>query len=126
MTTARLLLIAACLAPLPVLAQDPNPLNGNWIARFNLPNGVSREARLEISGDKGTWQSRASNRNDPCVGKQMPVVVSDFDGQGFKLAILGSQALRGCPDTALDVKREGEQAWLGESPQGLKVLIARN
>jgi hypothetical protein len=123
--SARYLFVTALLLPTAALSQDVAELQGSWVGRFSTVTGISREATLQIAGDKGSWQVHATDRNNACMGKRTPVVVSDFDGQTFKLAVLGSQALPGCADFSYVVKREGDKAWSTEFGGGRKVSITR-
>lgn len=121
----RSLLTLALWLPLCGWAQDLASLDGNWLASYVMDSGRTRTATLELSGGKGRWQVQFQDRNDVCLGKSYPAVVSDFDGQAFKLAVMASQTLQGCPNQSLSFRREGDKGWAGEFGNGRKVQLER-
>jgi hypothetical protein len=65
------------LVPAAVYAQQPDSLDGTWIASFTIPGnrnlgGVPvRTAQVTISGENGTWldfATAAQARDNPCLG----------------------------------------------------------
>ena len=60
----RALAVAVGLALLPLIsgAQEANPYNGKWMARWTSPTGASVAARVEVKDAGGTWRLAGSCR----------------------------------------------------------------
>lgn len=98
----------ACLAGAQAWAGEPD-YKGPWIVNGAGVSAMGRDVRwvadLVIDGAGGTWQSRATNRDNPCTGRKFPVSVSAASDDTLAFTIMGSEVLRGCPDTLIELKR---------------------
>jgi hypothetical protein len=105
--------------------QDASSLNGTWVATFPSPTGLPRDARVVISNGAGTYQLLAKNRDDPCVGLEAPVLISNMSNEGFDMAILTSKAMVGCRDTKWETKRIDDKTYEGVFGDGRKFVLRR-
>jgi hypothetical protein len=80
-------------------AQDANPFNGNWKVTLTLPNGRNfSDIDLLVDGTGGSWQSKAINRDNRCMGLKYPIEVTHSNASELKFTILADKTLKGCPD----------------------------
>jgi hypothetical protein len=117
----------AILAPLFCLAQTPDSLEGSWSANFSAPNGTQREAAVLIKGDEGNWKLATArvNREDPCVGRPIPFVISKADDV-FRFAMSPSKGLAGCgEDYTLSMRKVDEKTLEGNFRDGRKFVLTR-
>ena len=121
----RTLLFATFSLSLACSAQDLGSLAGTWTATFSTPAGVSRTAKVVVVGDSGTWQTDAKNRENPCIGLEAPIAVSKVSAEGFGLAVNGSNALQGCPDSAFEMKRVNDKTYEGQFSDGRKFVLSK-
>lgn len=119
------LLALASVASLATVAQPSASLDGDWVAKFNAANGTPREAKVVIHADAGTWKSYARVRGDPCVGLEMPVLVSKVQPDGFEFGVTRSKALAGCKDSVAQMKRVDGKSFEGTWDDGRKILLTR-
>lgn len=117
--------LIACFACMTGFAQEPSSLNGNWVAKFPSASGQPREAKLVISNGAGTYQLLAKSRDDPCVGREAPIVISNVSSEGFELGILASKALTGCRDSQWQAKRVDDKTYEGVFGDGRKFMLTR-
>ena len=121
----RSLLTAALLLSFTCAAQDLGSLAGIWNASFSTVTGIPRTAKIVIAGDSGTWQTAALNRDNPCIGREVPIAISNVTREGFGLAVIGSKALQGCPDSAWELKRMDDDNYEGQFGDGRKFVLSR-
>ncbi|NRF68927.1 hypothetical protein HLB44_18190 [Aquincola sp. S2] len=121
------ILVAAGIALMggAAVGQSLSSLDGVWLARFPGPQGLPREAKLTLSGGTGSYQLLAKNRDDPCLGVQAPVVVSNLTVEGFDLQIQMSKALNGCRDAFWKPRRVDDRNYEGVFPDGRRFVITR-
>ncbi|BEP95796.1 hypothetical protein GmRootA79_41800 [Acidovorax sp. A79] len=93
-------------------AQTPAPFVGIWTVAWQ---GVRtpQQARLVITESGGTYKSNATSRDDPCVGKQVPIVLEDVDGEEATVLLKFSEALHGCTDRKLKIKKVDDKNMMG-------------
>jgi hypothetical protein len=121
----RVLLAAICLIASTAHSQADSTLNGDWVARFPSLTGNPAQVNLKIVDSTGTWQSMARNPNNPCLGRKYPVSVAVTGPDTVTLTVTGSQALAGCDDFKLELKRLSATALEGQFPDGRKVSVTR-
>lgn len=89
--------LAGCLA-LPALGQTPSYV-GNWAGTVQ---GQTALLPLEVTLTEkdGTWRvspaAGAAGRNNPCLGKAMPVVVERAEAEKLVLTVDGAKVIAGC------------------------------
>ena len=103
-----------------VHAQDAaNPFIGKWKVEWQGEKR-SQEADLEITASGGQWQTMASRKGDPCVGRAAPVEITSASAEKLEFIIKFSTALQGCKDSStLSLAREADgkvSGMRGENP----------
>jgi hypothetical protein len=107
------------------IAQGDPSLNGDWVAKFPSLTGRPAQVNVKIDGSVGTWQSTAQSPNNPCLGRKYPLSVAVTDPDRVTLTVNGSQALTGCEDFKLELKRVNATTFESQFQDGRKVLITR-
>lgn len=109
-----------------VVQAQPSPgLDGKWLAKFSSPRGDPREAILIINGSAGTWEQQIQARNNPCVGREVPITVTAASGTDLEVQILNSKGLAGCSDGIIKAKRVDDKKFEGTLEDGRKVVLVR-
>jgi hypothetical protein len=128
MNTLRWLGLGGALLGSIAFAQGPNPYNGTWIAKFQDKRGGAQEAELVVKDDGGTWKvwgtSRDTKRN-PCIGRNLPIVVQLASAEGLAFRIEGSKVLAGCPNGNVTLKRLDNQRLEGQFGDGRTLTLVR-
>jgi len=108
-TIALTALSLACAAAL-LHAQPANPFVGSWKVKFMLATktGVldERSADLVITPTGGTWQTWVQGRSDPCVGKEVPVTVSEVTDSRLTGLVRFSSLGDFCKDLKLVLEKD--------------------
>lgn len=105
-------------------AQQNNPYNGNWLAKFTTSNGRPVEAEVIVKDAAGTWTRTDRNRN-PCAGLNMPIAVARATASEFEFSINGSKMLTGCSDVTVTLKRIDDKTLEGQNSNGRKITLVR-
>jgi hypothetical protein len=123
----RTFLLAFCLTfvTTELVAQEPNPHNGQWLARFTTKKGVQRTAILKLNDAGGTWKDNVRIKQDMCVGMEAPVTVTRATSTELAFRIHSSKALLGCKDSGARLSRTGDKSFEGKMSKGLKVTLER-
>jgi len=87
-----------------VLAQSQNPHDGTWKATWQ---GASRplEALVVIKGNGGSWKTHASNRSNPCVGREAPIVITAATPDALNFTAKFSDVIASCENFDVEPKR---------------------
>jgi hypothetical protein len=123
-SVTKLLTVACALWATMVAGQESTSYNGKWVAKFNAPNGQTREAAVAVKDAGGTWQVFAKNRENPCVGREVPIAVTRATQDEFEFDIKNS-ALPGCEDASIKAKRVDDKTFEGQLGDGRKVILVR-
>lgn len=94
--TARTFLVLTAMAGL-ASAQSADRFDGSWTVTWE-GKAALLEAHLEIAQDKGRWQTLSRQKNDPCVGKEVPIRVDERTDTSLKLTLQFSEVVPGCKD----------------------------
>ena len=78
-------------------AQSSDKFDGNWTVTWEGKSAIL-EASLEIMQDKGKWQTLARQKNDPCVGKEVPIRVDERTENALRITLQFSEVIPGCKD----------------------------
>jgi hypothetical protein len=95
-----------------VSAQDVS-YTGKWLAQVTPPSGKTYEANVVIDDKSGTWQAMATNRNDPCVGRPVPIAVLTATADQLSFRIKHAEAIPGCVDSTVRVTRVDDKTMKG-------------
>ncbi len=93
-------------------AQTPPVYLGTWKVTWQGERRL-QEAVLKVSESGGTWKAATSSRNDPCVGREAPISFEEINGDEATLRLKFSEALRGCADTTIKLKKLSDKAMTG-------------
>lgn len=81
-----------------------------------------------MKDDGGTWKvwgtSRDTKRN-PCIGRDLPIVVQLASAEGLAFRIEGSKVLAGCPNGSVTLKRLDNQRLEGQFGDGRTLTLVR-
>jgi hypothetical protein len=104
-------------------AQDAANYSGKWRAQVTPPSGKTFEAYVVIDDKAGTWQAMATNRNDPCVGRPVPIAVLTATNDELTFRIKHSEAIPGCVDSTVQVTRVDDKSMKGTRGKQALVLV---
>jgi hypothetical protein len=83
-------------------AQSTDKFEGNWTVTWEGKSAIL-EANLEIVQDKGKWQTLARQKNDPCVGREVPIRVDERTDNALKMTLQFSEVIPGCKDAKVSL-----------------------
>ncbi len=83
-------------------AQATDKFDGSWTVTWEGKSAVL-EANLEVFQDKGKWQTLARQKNDPCVGREVPIRVDERTDTTLKITLQFSEAIPGCKDAKVSL-----------------------
>ena len=109
-------------------AQDANSIDGKWTVKFTNKAGNSYEAWLELKGASGQYQLSPHpqrGKSDPCDKVAAPVSVGR-SGEELVVIVKYSEALRGCSDRTIKLKKINEQTLEGAFGNGTPVSVTKN
>ena len=111
----RARILAACLLAFAGAASSQDAVNysGKWLAQVTPPSGKTYEASVVIDDKAGTWQAMASSRNDPCVGRPVPIAVLTATADQLSFRIKHAEAIPGCADSTVRVNRVDDKTMKG-------------
>lgn len=99
----------SCVAAF-VHAQAANPFVGNWRATFKVTTTTGlvdeRHADIDITPTGGTWHARVQARQDPCAGKEVPVVIKEVTDTQLTGSVRYSALADFCKDVTLVLQRD--------------------
>lgn len=120
------LLLGAGLCCLACIAQEASAPTGAWVLKFRSLNGRDIEAKIVFADNAGTFKLTGRlNREDPCSSIEAPIVLSKLTSDGFEMAIKRSQALTGCQDATLTLKRVDASNYEGKLADGRPVAMVK-
>jgi hypothetical protein len=125
MNAARTILLTGFFFAASVLAQEPNPYNGTWRAEFENQRGTKLEGTVLIKDQGGTWDMLTSAKNNPCVGRAAPITIQRASADELVFEIKRSQALHGCRDTQVVLKKFDAKTLEGVFDEGRKIKLVR-
>ena len=62
------------------------------------------EAELVITESGGSWKTFATTRNDPCVGREVPIAIESSTADTATITLKFSEVINGCPDSMVRLK----------------------
>ncbi|MEO8145157.1 MAG: hypothetical protein ABI654_13170 [Betaproteobacteria bacterium] len=122
---AYLFALGLALAPTGLVAQEANPYNGTWVGKYTTPKGAPRTVVLVLSGSGGTWKNHVRIKQNPCLGREMPVTVARATATDLMIGIDGSKFLPGCKDFRARFSNAGGNAIEGRIGKMGKLTLVR-
>lgn len=92
--------------------QAQGAFDGQWTLGWSSDRNSAEEAVLVIIGKEGTFQrqARARNNRNPCVGREMPIELTQSAEAEATVQVFGSRVLSGCPDFTIQLKKSGDDS----------------
>lgn len=106
-------------------AQEYQLYNGEWKASYKSPKGYSREGTVIFDGEGGKWDTLTKSKTSKCIGLPAPITVRRATEEGIVFEINRSQALRGCKDETIKLKRVDENTLQGKFNRGRDITLKR-
>jgi hypothetical protein len=121
----RTKILAACLLAFVagVSAQEAANYSGKWLAQVTPPSGKTCGANVVIDGTAGTWQAMAASRNDPCVGRPVPIAILTALSDELTFRIKHAEAIPCRVDSTVRVTRVDDKAMKGTRGTQPLVLV---
>ena len=110
------------------IAQEKISLDGRWLAEYPRRNNATMlEAVVVLKGSSGTWNVTPPSvrARNPCLGRDYPIAVIAESAESVDLAVRGSQALTGCSDLSVKLKRIDDKTLEGLIDDTRKVTLKR-
>jgi hypothetical protein len=123
MNALRAMMLTCMLLSSTAFSQTTTAYDGKWKVTWEKPRPM--EAALVISGGTGTWKALVSNRDNPCVGREVPISVQSSTAEDLKISLDFSKALPGCLDSEVEFKRIDDSTLKGKRA-GTDVTAVRN
>lgn len=120
-----LTVLLSCIG-VPLHAQPD--LTGKWKATFSTEGGDGREADVVVEGTGGTWTTYArgnKDKRDVCVGRALPITLSDGGSSTVSLVVEGSKAVDGCRDRKARLTVVDAKTLEGEFSNGRAIKLTR-
>jgi hypothetical protein len=121
----KAMILASCLLGFvaAAFAQDAVNYSGKWRAQVTPPSGKTYDANVVIEDKAGTWQAMATSRNDPCVGRPVPIAVLTATSDELTFRIKHAEAIPGCVDSTVRVTRVDDKTMKGTRGTQPLVLV---
>lgn len=109
-----LLFLPLCLAiHAPIAsAQSVNPFFGKWKAEWQTEKRTE-EAHFTLNDKGGTWKTLAKSKSNPCVGREVGIEIVKSSPDEMTLKLKFSEAITGCTDSTLHLKRVDDKTIAG-------------
>lgn len=106
------------------LAQVPAPFVGTWnVSWQGKANTISAKMVLTESG--GQWQAfNVASKADFCYGREVPIAVDSAGADAVTLKLKFSEALAGCNDVTVKLKR-GEDGAVSGTRSGAPLTMVK-
>ena len=79
-------------------AQATNPFLGTWKVTWE-GEAQSHEALLVVAESGGSWKTSARQKNNPCVGREVPIKIESSTPAELKMVLQFSAVISGCNDS---------------------------
>jgi hypothetical protein len=106
-------------------AAAASPFDGTWTVTWTSRGGSAEEATLVLADGAGTFQRRAHNARNPCVGRETPVELEVQTPTSAIARLFGSKAMAGCRDGELTLTKTSEDALTVTMGPGNAALAVR-
>ena len=98
MRQAIFFICLALLIPAVAGAQAEPPFYGTWNVMWEGKKQVYT-AKLVLAAEGGTWKTALREKNNPCVGREVPVKVNSISADEAQLTLAFSDVIPGCKDS---------------------------
>jgi hypothetical protein len=117
---------ASCFLATICGAQSPLSIDGIWKGIVTETNGTIVNVSLNLKGSSGSFylEQNPNFRQNPCMGKELPVVVTEVDAKSVRLSVQGNTVLRGCFTQILSLSIDEGMA-IGKTSDGRAIALKR-
>ncbi len=122
MIFARLIPLLMAFGMHFALAQTASRFDGDWNATWE-GKASTLEANFSLIQDTGTWQTLSRQRNDPCVGKAVPIRVDERTETSLKLTLRFSELITGCKDAKVSLEMAADGTVTGKRGDAALKLV---
>lgn len=106
-------------------AYAANPYNGRWDISFEGVKNVEMGGTVVVKDEGGTWKVHAENKQNPCVGRESPIVVKTATGSELVFDVERSKGLASCKDWTVKLKRVDDNTLKGQFADGREITLER-
>jgi hypothetical protein len=128
MRIAHVITLCAVLISLPSAAQQTDSLVGKWSGVMTTQKGAEVGVELTLTDSGGTWHMSmrgGMGRQNPCLGRDLPVVVKSQSATALTMDISGASVLRGCIDATATLTSADGKRLEGTLDDGRSVKLTR-
>lgn len=109
-------------------SQQPSAFTGKWAGSMETVNFGATPVELVINDTGGTWRvfsKVGGDKNNACLGKEFPVVVTSQTATDLVFEVRGSEVIRGCPNPSVSLKSPDGKTLVGALKSGGAVNLIR-
>jgi hypothetical protein len=119
-------LVASCFLATISGAQSPLSIDGIWKGTVTETSGTMVNVSLNLKGASGSFylEQNPNFRQNPCMGKELPVVVTELEAKSVRLSVQGNIILRGCFTQVLSLSLDEGMA-IGKTSDGRAISLKR-
>jgi hypothetical protein len=122
-----ILVLALALAPTAAVAQPADQLSGKWSGML-VGGQEDLAVELNVSETSGMFRfvpKVNQLRQNPCLGKELPMKVTSQTATEVKAKVEGSSILKGCFDASLTLKSSDGKSLEGNVSGGRVLKLNR-
>ena len=106
--------------------QPANSFLGKWKVTWSSANGSPQVSNLNIDGSGGSWQTLIAKKRGPrtssCDGLEVPISIESSSADAMTIKLKFSEALQGCADSTVELKRVDDKTITGRRGKADLVL----
>jgi hypothetical protein len=103
-------------------AQVAPHFRGDWTVTWQA-QASAQQAKLVLTESGGKWQTQNRARNNPCVGREVPVVVQSASDDEVSLKLDFESVIPGCPNGQVTLRRVDDKTISGRRGNAELVLV---
>ena len=118
---------ALLLGSIAVHAEEANSFDGKWTVKWVNNSGSPTEAAMELNGSSGTFKQfkiQRGGKRDPCSMDAAPVS-AERSGDELLVTVKYSEAVKGCLDSTIKLKKVSDRALEGTFGGGKQVSAVK-
>jgi hypothetical protein len=92
----------------------PEAFVGEWRVTWTGKATKPLEANLSITANgQGTWQTLTKAQNNPCVGREVPIAVTDISDKAIAVRAKFAEVINGCADVNISLQQREDKSITG-------------
>jgi hypothetical protein len=108
-----------------LFAQQTGPFEGKWNGTMQIGGGRSLPIEASFDTTGGKWRITVSNRENPCMNRDLPLSITSQSQSELVFALNGSKVLVGCSDATIALKLIDNKTLEGAVDDGRKVRLTK-